>query len=62
MLYFSSAMVAKEIIELLLGFGKKGIAAPVDDVDVLAGVRMVEAETMNIGIGRIDWRCAAASD
>jgi hypothetical protein len=61
-LYLSRAMIAKEMVELFLRFGKEGIAAPVDDVDVLTCVGMVEPEAMNVGVAGIGVRCAAALD
>jgi len=61
-LYLSRAMIAKEMVELLLRFGKESIAAPVDDVDVLTCVGMVEPEAMKVGVAGIDGRCAAALD
>ena len=61
-LYLSRAMIAKEMVELLLRFGKESIAAPVDDVDVLTCVGMVEPEVMKVGVAGIDGLCAAALD
>lgn len=57
-LYFSCAVIAKEIIKLLFGFRKEGVAAPVDDVNALACVRVIQAEAMNISIGGIGRRCS----
>ena len=39
-------MVAQEMLELLLGFGQKNVAAPVDDVNALAGVRVIKTRVM----------------
>ncbi len=61
MLNLSGAMIPEKIIELFLGFRQEGVAEPVNDVDSLTYMRMIEAEAVNIGMGRIRWRSAANS-
>lgn len=42
--HFASAMIAEKIIELLFGSWKINIVSPVEDINVLACMRVVEAK------------------
>jgi hypothetical protein len=44
MMHFSGAVIAQELIELRQSFGNIGIAMAIDDIQMLAGVSMVEPQ------------------
>ena len=45
-LYLARAMITQKMVELRLSFRKKFVAVTIDDVDVFASVRVIEAKVM----------------
>ena len=45
-LYLARAMITQKMVELPLSFGKERVALTIDDVNVLAGVRVIEAKVV----------------
>src|SRR5271154_1412866 len=60
MLHFSGAMIAQKIIQLLLSFRQENIAPAINDINPLSCVRVVQAETMHVGVDGLNRRRARA--
>ena len=51
----AGAVVPQEMVKSLFSLRQKGVATAIDDINPLAGVRMIEAKTVFLG-GRMSWR------
>jgi len=52
---FAGAVIAEKMVELSFGLGQEDVTTAINDINALAGVRVVEAKMMFLGRG-IGWR------